>query len=55
LVRDAPEVRFQVADKKYRGTARIVAGADRARLFRMMAGLFPPLEHDRFRPKRPET
>ena len=36
-----PEVRFQVVDKKYRGVARITAGAERERLFRMMAGLFP--------------
>lgn len=41
-LRDQPEVRFQVADRKYRGTARIAAGAERERLFRMMAGLFPP-------------
>ena len=40
-LRDAPEVRFQVVDKKYRGVARITAGAERDRLFRMMAGLFP--------------
>jgi deazaflavin-dependent oxidoreductase (nitroreductase family) len=41
-LQDTPEVRFQVADKKYRGVARITAGAERERLFRMMAGLFPP-------------
>ena len=40
-LRDKPEVRFQVADKKYHGVARITAGAERERLFRMMAGLFP--------------
>ena len=40
-LRDKPEVRFQVADKKYQGIARIAAGAERERLFRMMAGLFP--------------
>ena len=40
-LRDKPEVRFQVADKKYHGVARIAAGAERERLFRMMAGLFP--------------
>lgn len=40
-LRDTPEVRFQVVDKKYRGVARITAGAERERLFRMMAGLFP--------------
>ena len=40
-LRDLPEVRFQVVDKKYRGVARITTGAERERLFRMMAGLFP--------------
>ena len=39
---DKSEVRFQVANKKYRGTARITSGAEREKLFRMMAGLFPP-------------
>jgi deazaflavin-dependent oxidoreductase (nitroreductase family) len=43
-LRDRPEVRFQVAGRKYRGTARVVAGAERARLFRMMAELFPPYD-----------
>jgi len=41
-LRDQPEVKFQVADKKYRGVARIAAGAERERLFRLMVGLFPP-------------
>lgn len=41
-LRDQPEVRFQVADKKYRGAARITSGAERERLFHMMEGLFPP-------------
>ena len=40
-LRDMPEVRFQVVDKKYRGVARITAGAERERLFSMMAALFP--------------
>jgi len=40
-LRDTPEIRLQVVDKKYRGVARITAGAERERLFRMMAGLFP--------------
>jgi deazaflavin-dependent oxidoreductase (nitroreductase family) len=40
-LRENPEVRFQVVNKKYRGTARITSGAERQRLFRMMAGLFP--------------
>jgi deazaflavin-dependent oxidoreductase (nitroreductase family) len=39
---DKPAVRFQVVDKKYQGIARITAGAEREKLFRMMAGLFPP-------------
>ena len=41
-LRDQPEVRFQVADKKYRGTARAASGAERERLLRMMAGIYPP-------------
>ncbi len=43
-LRDNPELRFQVADKKYRGVARIASGAERERLFHMMAGLFPPYD-----------
>lgn len=43
-LRDRPEVRFQVADKKYRGVARIASGTERERLFRMMARLFPPYD-----------
>ena len=41
-LKDSPEVRFQVANKKYRGTARIAAGAERVRLYAMMTGLYPP-------------
>jgi proline iminopeptidase len=41
-LRDDPDVRFQVADKKYRGVARIITGGERERLYRMMAGLYPP-------------
>lgn len=42
-LKDHPEVRFQVADKKYRGNARIVAdAADRTRLYAMMTGIYPP-------------
>jgi len=41
-LRDSPEVRFQVANKKFRGVARVTAGAERARLFQMMTGLFAP-------------
>ena len=37
-----PQVRFQVGDRKYRGVARIAAGAERARLYAMMAGIYPP-------------
>jgi deazaflavin-dependent oxidoreductase (nitroreductase family) len=37
-----PQVAFQVVDKKYRGTARIADGAERKRLFDMMAELYPP-------------
>jgi deazaflavin-dependent oxidoreductase (nitroreductase family) len=37
-----PEVAFQVVDKKYRGVARIAQGAERERLFAMMAGIYPP-------------
>jgi hypothetical protein len=33
-----------VADKKYRGVAHIVEGAQRERLFRMMAGLYSPYD-----------
>jgi len=43
-LQDQPEVRFQVADKKYRGVARITSGAERERLFRMMAGLYSPYD-----------
>lgn len=48
-LRDHPEVRFQVADKKYRGVAHITSGAERERLFRLMARLFPP--YDDYRAK----
>ena len=43
-LRDEPDVRFQVADKKYRGVARIISGGERERLFRMMAKLYPPYD-----------
>lgn len=43
-LRDEPEVRFQVADKKYSGVARIISGAERERLFRMMAKLYSPYD-----------
>jgi proline iminopeptidase len=41
---DQPDVKFQVADKKYRGVARILSGAERERLFRMMAVLYSPYD-----------
>ena len=37
-----PEVGFQVGAKKYRGNASTATGAERERLFKMMAGVFPP-------------
>ena len=37
-----PNVAFQVADKKFAGKARTAVGEERARLFTMMAGVFPP-------------
>ncbi len=36
-----PEVGFQVGAKKYRGKASTATGAERERLFKMMAGVFP--------------
>jgi proline iminopeptidase len=43
-LREQPEIRFQVADKKYRGVARIISGEERERLYRMMAKLYPPYD-----------
>jgi len=43
-LRDQPDVRFQVADKKYGGLARITSGVERERLFRMMAKIYPPYD-----------
>jgi len=37
-----PKVEFQVGAKKYRGRATAARGAERARLFTMMEGVFPP-------------
>jgi deazaflavin-dependent oxidoreductase (nitroreductase family) len=37
-----PEVEFQVVNKKYRGVARAAQGAEREKLFAMMAEIFPP-------------
>jgi len=36
------KVGFQVGAKKYRGKATTATGAERARLFKMMEGVFPP-------------
>jgi deazaflavin-dependent oxidoreductase (nitroreductase family) len=37
-----PDIKFQVADKKYRGKAVVASSADRQRLFDMMAKIYPP-------------
>jgi deazaflavin-dependent oxidoreductase (nitroreductase family) len=37
-----PDVEFQVIDKKYSGKAIIADGAERERLFDMMAKIYPP-------------
>jgi deazaflavin-dependent oxidoreductase (nitroreductase family) len=37
-----PEVEFQVIDKKYRGVAKVAQGAERDRLYAMMAKIYPP-------------
>ena len=47
-----PKVEFQVIDKKYRGLARTVEGAERERLFAMMAEVFPPYLDYRARTER---
>jgi deazaflavin-dependent oxidoreductase (nitroreductase family) len=39
-----PTVGFQVVDKKFDGVARIADGAERERLFAMMAKLYPPYD-----------
>jgi deazaflavin-dependent oxidoreductase (nitroreductase family) len=36
------EVEFQVADKAYRGIARVTQGAERGSLYKMMEGVYPP-------------
>jgi deazaflavin-dependent oxidoreductase (nitroreductase family) len=38
----SPTVEFQVVDKKFRGKARQAKGAERQRLFDMMAKVYPP-------------
>ena len=45
-------VEFQVADKKYRGLAHVAQGAERERLFKMMAGGFPPYNAYKARTER---
>jgi deazaflavin-dependent oxidoreductase (nitroreductase family) len=37
-----PSVKFQILDAKYSGTAKTVEGAERQRLFDMMAKIYPP-------------
>jgi deazaflavin-dependent oxidoreductase (nitroreductase family) len=37
-----PEVEFQVVDKKYKGVAKTVKGAERERLYALMAKIYPP-------------
>jgi deazaflavin-dependent oxidoreductase (nitroreductase family) len=37
-----PKVEFQVGARKYRGRASTAQGAERARLFKMMEGVFAP-------------
>ncbi len=37
-----PELKFQVADKKYRGKARLAESPERERLYDMMAKIYPP-------------
>ena len=37
-----PAVGFQVGARKYRGKASTATGPERERLFKMMAGVFPP-------------
>ncbi|HUA50686.1 MAG TPA: nitroreductase family deazaflavin-dependent oxidoreductase [Candidatus Sulfotelmatobacter sp.] len=44
-----PKVEVQVADKKFRATARTVTGAERAKLWTEMAALFPP--YDKYKEK----
>jgi deazaflavin-dependent oxidoreductase (nitroreductase family) len=48
----APEVEFQVVDKKYRGVARALQGGERERLFAMMDEIFPPYLAYQARTKR---
>lgn len=36
-----PDVKFQVLDRKYRGRARVADTSERARLFAMMATIYP--------------
>jgi deazaflavin-dependent oxidoreductase (nitroreductase family) len=37
-----PQVGVQVADKKFRATARTASGAERQRLWQLMADIYPP-------------
>jgi len=47
-----PKVSFQVGDKKYQGEAHTVKGAERERLFKMMAGVYPPYSDYQARTER---
>ena len=47
-----PQVEFQVGAKKYRGTARIAAGAERERLYAMMEKVYPPYTEYQARTER---
>jgi deazaflavin-dependent oxidoreductase (nitroreductase family) len=47
-----PKVRFQVGSKKYEGRARVAQGAERARLWAMMATLYSPYDDYQARTSR---
>ena len=47
-----PSVEFQVIDKTYRGVAKAAEGAERERLFAMMAGVYPPYTEYQTRTER---
>jgi deazaflavin-dependent oxidoreductase (nitroreductase family) len=44
-VRDSKEVAFQIATQAYRAIWREPAGAERARVWEFMVGVFPPYEN----------
>jgi deazaflavin-dependent oxidoreductase (nitroreductase family) len=43
-IRDAREVSFQIATQAFRATLREPGGAERARVWEFMVGVFPPYE-----------